>query len=96
MWRILFLVLTISPISLAEDFVVPLPEAPDMEPVEVESTDPAIAGIVKDVFVTRKPWQLVNPAAPASFGSGEKNVSKDFGPGTPVKSAGLIVFGIEW
>ena len=83
-------------VSLAEDFVVPLPEAGDIESVEVESTDPAIDGIVKDIFETRKPWQMVNPAAPAAFGSGEKNVSKDFGPGTPVKSAGLIVFGIEW
>lgn len=83
-------------VSLAEDFEVLFPEERDIEPVEVESTDSAIAGIVKDIFETRKPWQMVNPAAPASFGSGEKNVSKDFGPGTPVKSAGLIVFGIEW
>ncbi|MEX1117915.1 MAG: hypothetical protein WEB60_03895 [Terrimicrobiaceae bacterium] len=82
--------------SLAQDFIVPLPEAEEIVPVEVEPTQPTIEGIVKDIFETRKPWQMVNPAAPASFGSGEKNVSKDFGPGTPVKSAGLIIFGIEW
>jgi len=73
-----------------------LPETQEIETVEVEPTRPSIEGIVKDIFETRKPWQMVNPAAPASYGSGEKNVSKDFGPGTPVKSSGLIVFGIEW
>jgi len=94
-WFLILLFCTGS-VSLAQDFIVPLPETREIEKVEVEPTRPSIEGIVKDIFETRKPWQLVNPAAPASFGSGEKNVSKDFGPGTPVKSSGLIVFGIEW
>jgi len=96
MRRFLILLFCTASVSLAQDFIVPLPETREIETVEVEPTRPSIEGIVKDIFETRKPWQLVNPAAPASFGSGEKNVSKDFGPGTPVKSSGLIVFGIEW
>lgn len=96
MWRFLFLLLSTASLSLAQDFEVILPEDREIETIEVEPTKPTIEGIVKDIFETRKPWQLVNPAAPASFGTGEKNVSKDFGPGTPVKSTGLIVFGIEW
>ncbi len=96
MWRFLFLLLSTASLSLAQDFEVILPEDREIETIEVEPTKPTIEGIVKNIFETRKPWQLVNPAAPASFGTGEKNVSKDFGPGTPVKSTGLIVFGIEW
>lgn len=96
MLRLLLIVLSSASISVAEDFIVTMPEEREIDEVEVETTKPTIEGIVKDIFETRKPWQLVNPAAPSSFGSGEKNVSKDFGPGTPVKSAGLIVFGIEW
>lgn len=80
---------------LAQDFEVVLP---DREEVVVETIDPrpSIEGIVKDVFVTRRPWQLVNPAAPARYGSGQRMVSKDFGPGTPVHSAGVVVAGVEW
>ncbi len=96
MLRFLILILSTVAMASAEDFIVTMPEEQEIVPVEIEPTKPTIEGIVKDIFETRKPWQLVNPAAPASFGTGEKNVSKDFGPGTPVKSAGLIVFGIEW
>ena len=55
---------------------------------------PTIEGIVKEVF-TKKPWQMVNPVAPVQYGSGRKMVSKDFGPGTPYHSSGLIVASVE-
>ena len=80
----------------AQDFVAPQQPRREIVPEEVATPKPSIEGIVKDIFVNRKPWQMVNPAAPASYGSGEKMVSKDFGPGTPYKSSGWIVFGVEW
>jgi hypothetical protein len=80
----------------AQDFVAPQQPRREIVPGEIVQPKPSIEGIVKDIFVTRKPWQLVNPAAPASYGSGQKMVSKDFGPGTPYKSSGWIVFGFEW
>lgn len=80
----------------AQDFVAPQQQRREIVPEEIVTPKPSIEGIVKDIFVTRKPWQLVNPAAPASYGSGEKMVSKDFGPATPYKSSGWIVFGVEW
>jgi hypothetical protein len=83
-------------LSFAQDFAVPLPKTEEIVPVEVIDPRPSIEGIVKEIFVTKKPWQMINPAAPAKFGSGERMVSKDFGPGTPVKSSGLIVASVEW
>lgn len=80
----------------AQDFIAPLPESEEIVPVETLDPRPSIEGIVKDIFTTRKPWQLVNPVAPAKYGSGEKLVSKDTGPGTPYHSTGLVVLGVEW
>jgi hypothetical protein len=51
--------------------------------------------MVKEIF-TKKPWQAVNPLAPKSYGSGEKLVSRDFGPSTPYHSQTLTVVGVEW
>jgi hypothetical protein len=79
----------------AQEFVAPEAERREVVPAEPAERGPSIEGIVKEVFTTR-PWQLVNPAAPASYGSGQRMVSQDFGPGTPYHSAGLIVASIEW
>ncbi len=81
---------------VAQDFIAPEGEQREIITEEIITPKPSVEGIVKDIFVTRKPWQLVNPAAPASFGSGEKMVSRDSGAGTPYKSSGWILFGIEW
>jgi hypothetical protein len=79
----------------AEEFVAP--EAPRREiATETEKLEPTIDGIVKQVFDVDKPWQLLNPAAPASYGSGEKNVSRDGKGGTPFAATTLTVFGWEW
>jgi len=77
-------------------FEVSLPKPRGIEPVQAVETRPSIEGIVKNVFETRRPWQMVNPAAPAHYGSGQRVVSKDFGGGTPVHSAGVVVLGVEW
>ena len=79
----------------AQEFVAPEAERREVVPAEPARQRPTIEGIVKEVF-TKKPWQLVNPIAPASYGSGEKMVSKDFGRGTPYHSSGLIIAGVEW
>jgi hypothetical protein len=93
--RAIMAVLILGVVSArAQDFVAPLPEAEEI--VEVEPTRPSIEGIVKDIFTVRKPWQLVNPLAPKEYGSGENKVSRDFGGGTPVKSEGVVVLGVEW
>jgi hypothetical protein len=57
---------------------------------------PEVDGMVKQIFEVAKPWQLLNPAAPASYGNGEKNVSKDSGAGTPYHAVTLTVVGVEW
>jgi hypothetical protein len=79
----------------AQEFIATEEEAREIVPVEPSPQRPSIEGIVKEVF-TRKPWQLVNPAAPVQYGSGQKRVSQDFGAGTPYHSAGLIVASVEW
>ncbi len=79
----------------AQEFIAPEEEASEIVPVEPVQQRPTIEGIVKEVF-TKKPWQVVNPAAPAQYGSGKKMVSKDFGPGTPFHSTGLVVASVEW
>lgn len=79
----------------AQEFIAPATQRRDIVP-QVSEPRPSIEGIVKEVFETRRPWQMVNPLAPASYGSGQRFVSRDFGPGTPVHSAGVVVAGFEW
>jgi hypothetical protein len=86
--------LSVGTIS-AQEFVAPGAERREVVPAQPVQQRPTIEGLVKEIF-TKKPWQLVNPAAPASYGSGERMVSKDFGPGTPYHSSGWIVAGVEW
>ena len=79
----------------AQEFIVSEEERREFVPAEPAPLRPTIEGIVKDVF-TKKPWQLVNPAAPAEYGSGQRVVSKDFGPGTPFHSTGVVIASVEW
>jgi hypothetical protein len=88
--------LAVASSGFAQEFIAPGGQRREIVPEEIVTPKPTIEGIVKDIFETRKPWQLVNPVAPASYGSGEKMVSRDFGPATPYKSTGWIVFGVEW
>jgi hypothetical protein len=79
----------------AQEFVAPEVERREVVPAEPVRVRPTVEGIVKEIF-TKRPWQLVNPMAPAEEGSGERMVSQDFGPGTPYHSTGLIVASIEF
>lgn len=89
------LLLTVGSLS-AQDFVAPSVPREELRTGEINATRPTIDGIVKEIFVTKKPWQMINPAAPKKYGSGQKNISKDTGPGTPFHSTGVIVVGVEW
>lgn len=94
MKRVLLASLVCLAVSQAQDFVAPQPKPRRIIP-QAEQPKPTIEGIVKEIF-TRKPWQAVNPFAPKSYGSGERLVSKDFGPGTPYHSNTVTVVGVEW
>jgi hypothetical protein len=89
----LALALTISS-SFAEEFLAPTGAQREIT-TEAPELKPTIDGIVLQIF-TDKPWQSVNPAAPASYGTGEKNVSKDISGGTPYVATALTVIGVEW
>jgi len=80
---------------MAQDFVAPAGRQRQIvsEVVEPKTT---IDGIVKEIFTIKKPWQAVNPLAPAKYGSGEKMVSRDFGPATPYHSQTVTLVGIQW
>mgnify|MGYP006928174548 CR=1 FL=1 len=80
----------------AQEFIAPAPVREEIRTGEISDTRPTIDGIVKEIFVTKKPWQLINPAAPKKYGTGEKNISKDTGPATPFHSTGVILVGVEW
>lgn len=51
-------------------------------------------GSLTKAFKSKQPWQMVNPLAPASCGTGEENVSKD--PDEVGRNEGLLLFGIQW
>ena len=80
--------------GFAQDFVAPTAAEREIT-TQAPELKPTIDGIVKQIF-TDKPWQAINPAAPASYGTGEKNVSKDISGGTPYQATALTVVGVEW
>ncbi|MCX6971892.1 MAG: hypothetical protein NTV93_17290 [Verrucomicrobia bacterium] len=90
----LLLLMACAGLAMAQDFVAPAGRQRTIVK-ELEPARPTIEGMVKEIF-TKKPWQAVNPLAPATCGSGEKFVSRDFGPGTPHHSQTLTVVGVEW
>ena len=81
--------------AMAQDFVAPGGRPRQIVP-QIVDPKPTIEGIVRAIFDVKKPWQAVNPLAPAKYGSGEKMVSRDFGPATPFHSPTLTVVGVEW
>lgn len=81
-------------LAAAQDFVAP-PGRQRQIVEQFQEPKPTIEGIVKELFI-QKPWQAINPLAPKTYGSGEKFVSRDFGPGTPHHSETVTVVGVEW
>ncbi|MGC1481986.1 MAG: hypothetical protein WA771_15915 [Chthoniobacterales bacterium] len=58
--------------------------------------DPAVSGVVAEIFDVQRPWQLVNPAAPESYGNGRKNETVSEDPERPGKPRGFILFALDW
>ena len=80
--------------AFAQDFVQPLaPRVDPAAPAPVEKK-PGVEGIVAQIFTVRKPWQLVNPLAPKSYGNGQKTVA--YSDHDPRKPKGFILFAVEW
>ena len=93
--RLFLLIIATMPVLMAQDFVAP--QGPQREIMtKAPELKPEVDGIVKQIFDVQKPWQLLNPAAPASYGTGEKNVSTDTVVGTPHHAVTLTVVGVEW
>ena len=89
------LLMAVPHILPAEGFVAP--QSPRREiSAEAPELKPSIEGMVKFLFDSQKPWQALNPAAPAQYGTGEKNMSKDSAPGTPHHATTLTIIGLEW
>lgn len=64
-------------------------------PKKVEQQSPVkLDGSLTKAFKSKEPWQMVSPLAPASYGNGEDNVSKD--PDEVGRNEGLLLFGIQW
>lgn len=61
--------------------------------VEKESLIKLNGGLT-EAIKSKQPWQAVNPLAPASYGTGEENVSED--PDEIGRPQGLVLFGIQW
>jgi hypothetical protein len=80
--------------AFAQEFIVTKPRQPAPIVTAPQPMPPKVEGIVKEVFTLKKPWQLVNPAAPKDYGDGRKNVStSEKDPGKP---KGFILFALDW
>lgn len=82
--------------GLAQELVAPLPE--DDLPIlpSPEERRAAVEGIVVDIFNVKKPWQLVNPAAPKEYGDGRTNRTVSYSEEFPGKPKGFIVLAVEY
>jgi hypothetical protein len=92
---LLCLLVALPCILTAEEFVAPQAPRREISP-QASELNPSIEGMVKFFLSSKKPWQALNPAAPAQYGTGEKNISKDSAPGTPHHATTLTIIGLEW
>jgi len=82
--------------AMAQEFVAPQSRR-DLPVVQQPTIAPPVTteGIVAKIFNVEKPWQLINPLAPKSYGNGgPKTVS--YSENDPGKPKGFILFGIEF
>lgn len=84
------LALFAAPLAQAETFEVPLPRVDDPAEVTPRPTLPGLDGSIPEAIRSGQPLQLINPLAPAEFGSGAENVSRAPDDGRP---QGFILFG---
>lgn len=90
-------ILLMTGTALAQEFVAP--QAPAETPVVPAPTiTPPVTteGIVAKIFNVEKPWLLVSPLAPKSYGDSETNRTVSRSENDPGKPKGFIVFGVEF
>lgn len=83
--------------AAAQEFVAP--QGPrDVPVVPAPTIEPPVTteGIVAKVFNVDRPWQLINPLAPARYGTGATNRTVAPKENDPGKPDGFILFGIEF
>lgn len=93
---VFFTVLAFSGSLQAQDGTLTAPKRKEIKTTEAVKVKPSpitIEGIVAQVFKNKQPLQLINPLAPAKYGSGDQNLSRDPVTGRP---EGFIVLGIQW
>ena len=74
-----------------QDFLLELP--PPAKPNEIVKGGLTYSGSAVEAIKTKRPWQLLNPAAPPQYGSAEDNVARDSING---RVTGLKVFQIRF
>ncbi|MFV0417004.1 MAG: hypothetical protein ACK5NG_11650 [Chthoniobacterales bacterium] len=87
-----------------EEFVAPQQEERPVLPDEGKQPAVTVEGIVAEIFKRPKPAKIlnqINPFAPKSYGSGEKNVSEDtkapYGDSSGYhEAAGYVLLSVEW
>ena len=62
---------------------------------KMEAQQPVkLNGILVNAVQANKPFEGINPFAPASAGNGEDTIEED--PNLPGKPQGFILFGVQW
>lgn len=51
-------------------------------------------GILTKAYQSKRPWEMLSPFAPDSYGNGQEMVSEN--PDELGKENGLVIFGIQW
>jgi len=94
---VLLTLLTLGTGAHAQEFVAPggVQEEMPVIPVPTEPR-PSMEGIVAEIFNVKKPWQLVNPAAPAEYGNGRTNGTVTYAEEDAGKPKGFIVLALDW
>ena len=67
----------------------------ELKPNEIAGPRPDItySGIIPEAIKSENPLELINPFAPAEYGSGEQNLSPDI---TPLHEPGLKFFSLDF
>ncbi len=95
MKAVVAMILVAAGTASAQEFVAPQrPREIPIVPAPVVEPPVTTEGIVAKIFNVEKPWQLLNPAAPKSYGNGTSSTS--WSENDPGKPKGFILFGIEF
>ena len=93
--------LTLSPKVLAQQthqsdaqFVAPRKKNRAVRKILEAEPPVRMKGILVKAAQSKRPWEVVSPFAPDSYGNGEEMISED--PNELGKENGLILFGVEW